>query len=220
MTQTTDWAAWERQFEQFLARSATTADAAHDLEHIRRVVASATELAQAEDADLAIVLPAAWLHDCVLVPKDSPQRATASAQAAVAAIAFLRSIDYPEQHLAAIGHAIEAHSFSANIAPRTSAAMVVQDADRLDALGAIGIARCLMLAGATGRRLYDPQEPFPTTRTPDDTLNTIDHFYIKLLRLAETMNTAAGRAEALKRTALMQAFLRQLGDELPGRVAR
>jgi uncharacterized protein len=215
MTGSGDWREWERRFEQFLARSATVADAAHDLEHIRRVVANATELAHSEGADLAVVLPAAWLHDCVVVPKHSRLRATASRQAATAAVTFLGSIGYPERYLDEIDHAIEAHSFSANIAPRTRAAMVVQDADRLDALGAIGIARCLMLAGATGRRLYDPDEPFPIARAPDDTRNTVDHFYVKLLRLADTMHTAAGHAEARKRIAFMEAFLQQLGAELP-----
>jgi uncharacterized protein len=212
MTQATDWPGWEARFEYFLAGTAT--DAAHDLEHIRRVVASAKALARSEQADLAVVVPAAWLHDCVTIPKHSPLRATASAQAARAAVAFLRQAGYPEQHIEAIGHAIESHSFSAGIAPRTIEAMVVQDADRLDALGAIGIARCLMLGGAIGRRLYDPHEPLPVSRAPDDANNTIDHFYVKLLRLADQMQTAAGREEGLQRTAFMRAFLEQLAAEV------
>ncbi|MBK9713964.1 MAG: HD domain-containing protein [Kouleothrix sp.] len=206
--------AWERRFEHFLEGSAG-GDVAHDLAHIRRVVAGAVALAQAEQADLAVVLPAAWLHDCVVVPKDSPLRAQASTLAGRAAVDFLRPLGYPAEHLPAIRHAIEAHSFSAQIRPRTREAMVVQDADRLDSLGAIGIARCLMLSGQLGRRLYDPGEPFPLARAPDDTRNTIDHFYVKLLRLAEQMNTDAGRAEALRRTEFMRAFLDQLGHELP-----
>ncbi len=208
------WSAWERQFEDFLLRTNPIGDAAHDLEHIRRVVANAVVLAAAEQADLAIVLPAAWLHDCVAVPKDSPKRAQASTLAGHAAGAFLQQIGYPAEHLPAIQHAIAAHSFSANIPPASPAAMVVQDADRLDALGAIGIARCVMLSGALGRRLYDPAEPFPRTRPLDDQLNTLDHFYCKLLRLAEQMQTASGRAEAQRRTAFMRSFLAQLGHEL------
>ena len=190
------------------------ADAAHDLAHIQRVVASAQALAVAERADLAIVLPAAWLHDCVIVPKDSPQRSRASALAADSAIAFLQANDYPLADWDAIHHAIAAHSFTANIAPRSAEARVVQDADRLDALGAIGIARCLMLGGAAGRRLYDPAAPFPLQRPPDDLANTIDHFYTKLLGLAATMTTAAGRAEAERRTTFMRQFLGQLGAEI------
>jgi len=206
------WEIWPRRFEEFLSQAG--ADAAHDLAHIRRVVANASALAEAERADLAVVLPAAWLHDCVIVAKDSPLRAQASTLAADAAVAFLRANGYPATYLDAIHHAVAAHSFSAGIAPRTAEARVVQDADRLDALGAIGIARCLMLGGALGRRFYDPAEPFPRQRPPDDLANTIDHFYTKLLRLADTMATEAGRAEAQRRTSFMRQFLAELGTEI------
>lgn len=210
---TASWDSWEPPIRAFLERQ-TASDPAHDLEHVRRVVMSARMLAIEEGADLAVVLPAAWLHDCVVVPKDSPQRTLASRMAADSAIDLLGELGYPAEHLPAIRHAIEAHSFSAGITPRTREAMVVQDADRLDALGAIGLARCLMLGGAIGRRLYDPTEPFPATRTIDDRLNTIDHFYAKLLLLAETMQTEAGRREARMRTLFLEGFLRQLGHEL------
>lgn len=208
-----DWPAWEAQFAQFIQRGAP-ADAAHDLEHIRRVAANARMLAAQEQADLAVVLPAAWLHDCVNVAKDSPLRAQASVLAGRAAVEFLQTIGYPAQTLSAIQHAIEAHSFSANIMPHTREAQVVQDADRLDALGAVGLARCLMLSGATGRRLYDPLEPFPVARPPDEQANAIDHFYTKLFQLGDRMTTAAGRAAATKRTAFLRAFVDQLRDEI------
>jgi len=204
---------WEDRFASFLAQS-TTEDAAHDLAHVRRVVANARRLAAVEGADLAVVLPAAWLHDCVIVPKDSPQRTEASRLAAAAAVAYLRAEGYPATHLDAIAHAITAHSFSARIPPETTEARVVQDADRLDALGAIGIARTLMLGGAMGTPLYDPDDPFVTLRPPDDHAWTLDHFYTKLLTLSATMQTPAGRAEAEARTAFMQEYLRQLGHEI------
>lgn len=210
----TDWPAWERRFAAFLAQHAQGADAAHDSAHIRRVVANARRLAQSEHASLEVVLPAAWLHDCVAVPKDSPQRSAASRMAASTASDFLRSCGYPEEYIPAIRHAIEAHSFTARIEPRTIEAKVVQDADRLDSLGAVGIARTLMLGGAMGKPLYDLAEPLPVTRQPDDRLNTIDHFYTKLLTLADTMQTAPGRAEAQARTVFMHAFLRQLEEEI------
>ena len=186
----------------------------HDLAHVRRVVANAKRLAASENARLEIVLPAAWLHDYVTIPKDSPQRRAASAMAAQAAGGFLRGSAYPAELVPDIEHAIEAHSFSAQVAPETREAMVVQDADRLDALGAIGIARCLALGGAMGRALYDSREPFPDTRTPDEEANVLDHFYLKLFRLADTMNTVVGRAEAWRRTAFMHEYLRQLGREI------
>ena len=206
--------AWEECFAAFLAANQGMEDAAHDAMHIRRVVANARALAEAEQADIAVVLPAAWLHDCVIVPKDSPERTMASRLAAQAAGDFLRRVAYPAAPIPAIQHAIEAHSFSARIAPRTLEAQVVQDADRLDALGAVGIARTLMLGGAMGKPLYDTEEPFPVTRIADDRENVLDHFFVKLLTLSETMQTPAGREEAARRTAFMRHYLDQLAAEI------
>lgn len=207
---------WEQQFADFITAQLPPNDPAHDLAHVRRVVANARALAAAEAADLAVVLPAAWLHDCVVLPKDSADRPRASRLAAAAAAGYLSQIGYPAAHIPAIVHAIEAHSFTARIPPETLEARVVQDADRLDALGAIGIARTLMLGAAMGKPLYDEAEPLPQTRAPDDGQNVIDHFYTKLLRLAEMMQTTAGRREAERRTGLMRVYLAELGREIAG----
>jgi len=211
-----DWPTWEARFATFLAANRGAEDAAHDGMHIRRVVANVRMLATAENADLAVVLPAAWLHDCVIVPKDSPERTMASRLAAIAAGDYLRNVGYPDAHIPAIQHAIEAHSFSARIAPRTLEAEIVQDADRLDALGAIGIARTMMLGGAMGKPLYDADEPFPITRAADDGEHVLDHFFVKLLTLSGTMQTPTGRAEAERRTKFMHDYLAQLAAEIGG----
>ena len=198
-------------------RETTEADAAHDLAHVRRVVRWAVRLAREEGADLAVVVPAAWLHDCVTVPKGSPDRARASALAAEAGVAWLRG--RPEVDPAtfpAIAHAIHAHSFSAGVQPGTPEARVVQDADRLDALGAIGIARCYATAGAMGSALLHPDDPVPTeppARALDDRRYATDHFFAKLLRLPQTMQTEAGRREAERRAAFLRTFLSQLARE-------
>jgi uncharacterized protein len=113
-----------------------------------------------------------------------------------------------------VRHAIEAHSYSAGIAPRTVEAKVVQDADRLDALGAIGLARCIAVGAALGRPVYESRDPFCREREPDDRGASVDHFYTKLLKLAATMQTAAGRREAGRRTAFLHAFLAQLESEI------
>ena len=200
--------------EAFARDTGLRADAAHDLAHLSRVVASAERLSIEEGATLDVVMPAAWLHDCVHVPVTSPDRSRASVMAGDAAMQFLRSVGYPAALLDGIHHAIAAHSFTARIAPRTVEARVVQDADRLDALGAIGIARCLMLGGQLGRQLYDRDDPFAERRAPSDAVSSIDHFYTKLLTLADTMQTASGRREARRRTDYMSAYLQQLRSEL------
>ncbi|HFQ92425.1 MAG TPA: HD domain-containing protein [Anaerolineae bacterium] len=206
-------AEWKSVFRGFVLEQ-TAVDAAHDLAHIQRVVQNATRFAQAEQADLNVVIPAAWLHDCVIVPKDSPQRPYASRLAADTAVQFLRQQDYPAQYLDAIAHAIAAHSFSAGIPPQTIEAKVVQDADRIDAIGAIGIARAFAVGGALQRPLYHPDDPFCRQRPPDDFAATVDHFYTKLFKLEESMQTAAARREAQKRTRFMRDYLAQLAEEI------
>lgn len=212
---------WPLVFEQFLLEQmvddAARQDSAHDLSHVRRVVHNALALAEVEEADLAVVLPAAWLHDCVIVPKDSSLRSQASRMAAETAVTFLQSQAYPAQHLDAIAHAIAAHSFSAQIPPQTIEAKVVQDADRLDAIGAVGIARAFIVGGKLGRPIYDEVDPFCQEREPDDFAATVDHFYTKLFKLADTMQTEAGRHEAQIRTQFMHDYLARLGRELPGK---
>jgi uncharacterized protein len=189
-------------------------DPAHDISHVKRVVQNTVKLTGVEKGDQAVTIPAAWLHDCVSVAKDSPLRKQASKLAAREAVRFLGSVNYPENLLPAIAHAIEAHSFSADIEAETLEACIVQDADRLEAVGAIGIARCFLTGGSMGTPLYDPADPFSESRPPDDRRYTLDHFYCKLLGLADTMKTEAGRAEAVKRTEYMLAFLDQLGSEI------
>lgn len=208
---------WEQRFEAFLASEPAGLDAAHDLAHIRRVVATARHLGAVEGADMAVVLPAAWLHDCISVPKDSPDRPRASRMAAARAGAWLRENGYPQEKMPAIEHAIAAHSFSAGIPAETLEARVVQDADRLDAIGAIGIARCFVVGGVMGRPIYDEHEPFPHEREPDDQRASLDHFYTKLFRIESGMQTAGGKAMAAHRTAVMRAFLTELGNEIEGR---
>jgi uncharacterized protein len=181
---------------------------------VRRVLRNAIRLAETEAADLRIVVPAACLHDCVAVAKDSPLRARGSRLAADAAAEFLIPTGYPAALVPQVRHAIAAHSYSAGIPVLTPEAAVVQDADRLDSLGAIGIARCLIVGGRLDRPLLDPGDPFCDERPPDDTRYTIDHFYSKLLTLAGTMQTASGRTEAERRSARMRAWLDDLRTEI------
>ncbi|MBM6551623.1 HD domain-containing protein [Marinomonas ostreistagni] len=189
-------------------------DSAHDWAHLQRVVATAQRLAQAEQADLKVVTVAAWLHDLVNYPKHHPERQLASQAAAQQAGTLLAQQQLPQTFIEAVQHAIAAHSFSAKIAPQTIEAKVVQDADRLDALGAIGMARCFMVGGALQRALYDFEDPFCQQRAPDDQAFTLDHFYQKLLRLEQSFTTQAGREEAAQRTQFMRQFLGQLKHEI------
>ncbi len=203
----------ETRCREFILQQ-SSADVAHDITHIERVVKVAKDLALAEGAEMAVILPAAWLHDCVAVAKNHPDRSRASTMAADKAVSFLHSLDYPARYFDAIHHAIAAHSYSANITPTSLEAKIVQDADRMDALGAIGISRCMKVGGAICRSLYHPEDPFCRRREADDGQYTLDHFFVKLLNIAGSMNTDSARQEARRRTDYMQGFMAQLASEI------
>ena len=99
---------------EFLSRT-MDGDPAHDLSHVHRVVQNTLRLTEAEMGNATITIPSAWLHDCISVAKDSPLRKQASKLAADEAVRFLETLQYPTDLLPAVHHAIEAHSFSANI---------------------------------------------------------------------------------------------------------
>lgn len=189
-------------------------DPSHDILHVRRVVKLAKQLAQQSEAKLDVVIPAAYLHDCVYISKADNRRAQASRISAEHATKLLRDWNYPPQHLPDIEHAIAAHSFSANIRAETLEAKIVQDADRLDAMGAIGIFRCFAFSGLAKRPLYNFEDPFSDERELNDSENTLDHFYVKLLKLQERLNTEAAKVEGQVRLKTMEVYLESLRREL------
>lgn len=214
-----NWEMWENKFEQRMTdilEKQLQLDPAHDILHVKRVVNVAKRIAEIENAALEVILPAAWLHDYVNIPKDDPRRKIASKLSAEEAINFLKEIHYPASYYPGIYHAIEAHSYSAELTPESIEAKIVQDADRLDSLGAIGIARCFVVAGKMSRRIYNPEDPLCLVGPPDDARFTIDHFRRKILKLADGMNTNFARKEGLKRHEIISNFLSQLLGEVDG----
>ena len=203
-----------------LAASTVGDDGAHDASHLERVWHSAQVLlGHHPEADALVVLAACYLHDLVNLPKNDPDRAQASARAARLARTELTTLGFPADRLDAVAHAIEAHSFSAGIAPRTIEAKIVQDADRLDALGAVGLARMFYVAGRMGRALAHPGDPLALARDLDDGAWTLDHVMVKLARLPGMMQLPAGRALAERRLARLLAFREEFAAEWLGEAA-
>jgi len=197
------------------ATGADGADPAHDLAHADRVWALAQSIALGEGIEAGrVLLAASYLHDLVVLPKDHPRRDRASMLAASAAGPIMEALGLTPREVAAARHAIEAHSFSAGIEPHTAEARILRDADRLEALGAIGIARCFAVSGALGRPLFHPDDPFAAERNTDDGAWALDHFAVKLLKLPETFLTATGRRLAEERAAVMRRYLADLAREL------
>jgi uncharacterized protein len=182
-------------------------DGAHDLAHLHRVWRNACALlAASPSGDVLVVLAACYLHDVVNLPKDHPARATASRLSALEAVRRLRAVGFPTDKLPAVAHAIEAHSFSANVAPTTLEARIVQDADRLDALGAVGLARMFYIAGRMGSALAHPSDAAAEARVLDDRTYALDHIAIKLAKLPDSLHTEAARALGRARLARLLAF--------------
>lgn len=209
---------WQPKFEAWLAQHAPEDDKAHDIAHFRRVWQTACQLMQTYPADPLVVLAACYFHDIVNLPKNHPQRAQASSMAAQKTLRILRDAfpDFPSRLHDGVAHAVQAHSFSAGIVPLTPEARIVQDADRLESLGAIGLARVFYVSGTLGRALFDDSDPLAERREPDDLRFALDHFQKKLLMLPDTMQTAPGRRLARHNANFLVHYMAKLCAELKG----
>ena len=189
-------------------------DPAHDYLHVLRVVHMAKHLCDIEKACWEIVMPAAFFHDYIQVSKNDPRKPFVSQLSAQATIEYLEHLHYPSQYYEKIRHAIEAHSYSANIQPQTLEARIVQDADRLDALGAIGIARCFATSSLMKVPFYAEEDPWANERELDDKNYGLDHFYKKLIHLVDHLNTETARREGSQRLAFIKTYLEQIKREI------
>lgn len=196
-----------------LVQGRMAADAAHDAGHLLRVARWTLRLA-GDEVDGRLAVAAALLHDVVNVKKSGAGRSGASERSAEVAREVLPGLGFSVSEVEAVAEAVRDHSFSRGATPATTLGRALQDADRLEALGALGAFRCIATGVELGAAFFHPEDPWATRRELDDARYSVDHFFAKLLRLPDTMQTDAGRREARRRAAFMGALLRQLGDEL------
>lgn len=189
-------------------------DSAHDFEHVMRVYKNAQKICKKEKANEKLVLCAVLLHDIVSYSKSDKRSKLSSIHSAKKAEQILKKYNFSKDETIIVSEAIRDHSFSQNKKPLTTEGKILQDADRLDAIGAIGIARVFATGGSLKRPFYNIDDPFCKTRKPDDKIWTVDHFYQKLLKIDSLMNTKSGKIEAKKRTKVLREFLKQLGKEI------
>ena len=189
-------------------------DSAHDFEHVMRVYKNAKKICKKEKVSERLVLSAVLLHDVVSYPKSDKRSELSSLESSKKSKQILKKYGYSEAEIMIVSNAIRDHSFSNCVIPETMEGKILQDSDRLDALGAIGIARVFATGGSLGRSFYDPCDPFCKKRLPNDEIWTVDHFFQKLLKLESMMNTETGKVEAKIRTNVLKEFLDHLKQEV------
>lgn len=189
-------------------------DAAHDFEHARRVMLNALEIGAAEGGDSEILIPAALFHDVVMFSKNDSRSDDAAPQSAMAAITVLQGIaDYPTEKIEHVAETISNCSFHSGPDGLSLNALILQDADRLEATGAIAIMRTFWSAGQMGQPLYNPLDPLSMSVEPDGLQYAWDLFETRLFRAKGRMNTETGRQLAIKRTEFLHRFIDQFCNE-------
>jgi uncharacterized protein len=190
-------------------------DPAHDFHHIMRVYKNAKLIGQREGADMDVLLPAVLLHDIIVYPKGSAESSRSSDESADLAEKILQSYGYSQDDINRVSYCIRSHSYAKGLVPASLEGRILQDADRLDALGAIGIARTFSISGSEKRTFYKADDPFcRSIRDLDDRQWTLDHFQTKLLKLKDSMHTRTAKKIAKERTIFMMLFIRQLQKEI------
>ena len=207
---------WQRLVAEARARARSN-EPAHDFFHVERVVTNARAIARGEHlrpASEAVVVTAALLHELFTLPKNHPDSANAGDHCAKAAREVLIEVAAPESMIDGVASAIRDHAFSKGVVPHALESRVLQDADRLDAIGAIGLARMWATCADMKRPFYSPVDPFCTTRAPDDKQWGLDHVFKKLLAIPARLHTDTARSLAEDRVAFLRVYVDQLRNEL------
>ena len=189
-------------------------DPAHDFMHIMRVYKNAEKICKLEKANRKLVLVSVLLHDIVKKTHSDKRQKSSADLSADKATLILKKLQFSENDIIIVAEAIRNHSFTKNKISKSIEGRILQDADRLDALGAVGIARVFSVSGSKKRQFYQLNDPFSKNREPNDKKWALDHFFNKLLVLEKSMNTKTGKIEAKKRTIVLKNYLDSLKKEI------
>ncbi|MFV0173423.1 HD domain-containing protein [Empedobacter falsenii] len=190
------------QTQAYIKKTFLDEGTGHDYFHIERVVTNAKKILETEDADPFLVELAAWTHD---IGDYKLHDGVDKSEKLIKA--FLASIQVEEETIVRISEIVSQVSFSKGNKPTTIEAEIVQDADRLDAIGAVGIARCFAYGGSVGSILYNPYDNSKDA-------SSVQHFYDKLFRLKDLMNTKTAKQIAEKRHLYMENFIQEFYQEV------
>lgn len=193
-------------------------ESAHDFNHVLRVTRMAEYLARVEGADVEIVRAAALLHDIARADEDRTGKGDHAEMAALRAIAILLERGVRAETADAVARAIATHRFRGSVAPQTLEAKILFDADKLDSIGAIGVARAYAIAGALNQPLWSEvdQDAVATRDQHNSNHSPAAEFTVKLRRIHELMYTATAKKIAEERHRFMSEFFDRLGREIHG----
>ena len=200
--------------KKYVKRIYAKNDPAHDFEHIMRVYKNAEKICKTEKSNKKLVLISVLLHDIIKKSETDKRTKSSSSLSASKSIKILEKLQFSDNDISIVSEAIRNHSFTKNKISKSIEGRILQDADRLDAIGAIGIARVFSVSGAKNRQFYEPSDPFSKNRKMNDKKWALDHFFKKLLLLENVMNTKSGKIEAKKRTIVLKNYLDSLKKEI------
>jgi uncharacterized protein len=200
--------------KKYVKRIYAKNDPAHDFEHIMRVYKNAEKICKTEKSNKKLVLISVLLHDIIKKSETDKRTKSSSSLSASKSIKILKKLKFSDNDISIVSEAIRNHSFTKNKISKSIEGRILQDADRLDAIGAIGIARVFSVSGAKNRQFYEPSDPFSKNRKMNDKKWALDHFFKKLLLLENVMNTKTGKIEAKKRTIVLKNYLDSLKKEI------
>lgn len=191
----------------------TSEDPAHDWAHVLRVASNAEKICHDLGLDPELIVAGVYCHDLINLPKNHPDRNKASTLSAEEAYPLLVQAGFSPEDILIIKKMIVEHSYSKGDKPSCIESAIVQDSDRLDALGAIGILRCAAVNAKMGSIFYDHNDPLAEGRQLNDREFMLDHYFVKLFKLPDLMNTESARNLAIQRVDYMKVFLQQLLTE-------
>lgn len=190
-------------------------DPSHDVNHALRVLALSEKIAKRESCDLDIIIPAAVFHDIINYPKNHHKRLYSSDESARQTKKILKQLNsYPKHKIDKVCETIRLCSFTKGLTPDFLEAKILQDADSLEAMGAISIMRTFSSAGIMNKTFYDATDPFCKRRKPNDSKYALDLFFTRLLVVQRRLHTETAKKMAERRVKFLKTFLRELRFEL------
>jgi len=189
----------------------------HSKSHVERVYNLAVRIAKKENADLEIVEASALLHDIARAMEDEGKIEDHAVEGAKMAKKVLEEVNFPKEKIDKVVHCIEVHRFRKGIKAESLEAKILQDADRLDIIGAIGIARVFARGGWENMPIYDPSIP-PKERYDGKSLTSVNHIYEKILKVKGSFNTSIAKEIAEERHKFVEQFLERFLKEWKGEI--